>query len=413
MRIAITSDWWPPRLGGVESQAFDLARALAARGHDVHVFTATARPTAPADAPRVRVEHVDVPIVGHIMVPNPRRISTIAERLARRSPDVVHAHGMFSAFAIAGVLAAERLALPSVFTVHSLLRPLPVFAGAAALLRAFVNRADVITGVSAATVADITRACGRDVMLIPNGLTLAEWAPDSSGTPNSAVGTPKGAPYHMDSTKSSVGHPFRSAGADSNDAPRIVGVTRLKSKKRPIDLIRALAVAVRRAPASGVTLEIAGDGPQRAAVDREARRLGVRDRVTFHGVCSRARVRDLLRGAALLAQPGDREAFGLAILEARASGVPVVAMASGGVEELVEHRRHGLLARTHAEFHELVAEMVTDDALRQHCAGEAARGLERYDWSTVAAQHEAAYAAAIQRRQTTGRHVKNRIAATI
>src|SRR5262249_17304253 len=99
-------------------------------------------------------------------------------------------------------------------------------------------------------------------------------------------------------------------------------------------------------------------------------------------------------------------------LEARASGVPVVALASGGVTELVEHRRQGLLAHGHRDFLECVAEMAVNADLRTQCAAEAGQGLERYDWSVGAGQHEAAYATAIDRRQTSGRQVKNRIAAT-
>ena len=147
MRIAIATDWWPPRLGGVETQVFDLARVLASRGHDVHVMTSMREPT-PAGISGVRVEYVSVPRIGHTTVLSQRHVSTIARRLEHGAPDVVHAHGMFSPFAIGAVLAASRIDVPSVFTVHSLLRPLRVFVSGAALLRLFVNRAEVVTGVS-------------------------------------------------------------------------------------------------------------------------------------------------------------------------------------------------------------------------------------------------------------------------
>ena len=141
--------------------------------------------------------------------------------------------------------------------------------------------------------------------------------------------------------------------------------------------------------------------------------MKIADSVELLGECSRARVRELLAGASFLAQPGGREAFGLALLEARAAGVPVVAMAAGGVPELVEHRRHGLLARSRTEFHEAVAAMTQDETFRRRCAEEASRGLERYDWSRVVRMHEAVYMRAADRRYTSGRHVKNNIAATI
>ena len=356
MRIALATDWWPPRIGGVESQVSDLADALTSRGHDVRVLTTTRNPTG-VD----KVEHLDVPMMGPIAVPDPRRVSSIAARIDAHKPDVLHAHGMFSSLAIGALLAADRLKLPSVLTVHSLLRPLPVFASAAAVFSLFSNRAAVLTGVSAATIADVRKASGRLALQVANGLTLADW----------------------------------SRIARAPEGIRAVAVTRLAPKKRPIDLVRAIATAVRRAPRLPIGLDIAGDGPERPRLEREAERLGVRDRITFHGDCSRAKVRDLLAGASLLAHPGANEAFGLAVLEARASGVPVVAMASGGLPELVDHGRHGLLARSRAEFHDFVALMAADAGLRRRCAEEAPRNLDAYDWSRVVQQHEAAYARAL------------------
>ncbi|HEY7292860.1 MAG TPA: glycosyltransferase family 4 protein [Vicinamibacterales bacterium] len=364
MRILFASDWWPPRVGGVESQGFDLASMLASRGHDVRVLTTWPNPSPLPHGQRSRVEHLDVPMTAHIAVPDPRRIRAIAERIEAHRPDVVHAHGMFSPLALGTILAAARVGVPSVLTVHSLLRPVPVFAAAAMLFRAAANRAAVVTGVSAATVRDITRASGRAALQIPNGLAIGDW----------------------DCSRS-----------DADDL-RVVAVTRLVTKKRPIDLVHAFASIDRALPRLDIRLDIAGDGPERSTLEREAERLGLRDTITFHGNCSRAEVRALLGRASFFAHAGSHEAFGLAVLEARAAGLPVVAMASGGLPEIVDHGRHGLLARTLAEFHAFAARMAADTELRRRCAAEAARNLEPYGWARVVPQHEAAYARAMDRR---------------
>ena len=257
-------------------------------------------------------------------------------------------------------------------TVHSLLRPLPVFLGAAVVLRAFANRATLVTAVSGATASDVGRASGRSVIPIANGIELRDW----STAPHVSSGV------------------------------RLVAVTRLVAKKRPIDLIHAMAFATSRDPSRAATLDIAGDGAERTSLERLAVRFGINDRITFHGECSRARVRDLVKAASLFVHAGVHEAFGLAVLEARASGVPIVAMASGGIPELVEHGRHGLLARDRAGFCDAVAAMMGDAALRQRCGQEAGRGLEAYDWSRIVPQHEAAYVRAIEANYTSGRQVK-------
>ena len=361
MRIALATDWWPPRIGGVESQVADLASALAARGHDVHVLTTMREPVPLAG---VSVERVDFPMIGNIAAPDLRRVADIAAHLARTAPDVVHAHGMFSSLAIGAIVAASRLGLPSVSTVHSMLRPWGVFLGGCAIFRLFSNRADVLTAVSAATAADVRRASGRQALQIPNGLHLSEWRV-----------------------------PRRRA-----DGLRIVSVMRLVAKKSPLDVIGAFHEAVRRVPRADLSLTIAGGGPERARLEREARRHGLGEHVRFLGACTRAGIRNLLAGASIFVLPGRLEAFGLALLEARAAGVPVVAMNAGGVPDLVRHRCHGLLADTTRGFHAALAELVMDDDLRASCATNAPLGLEAFDWPEVVRQHEASYGAALQNR---------------
>lgn len=374
MRIVLATDWWPPRVGGIESQVADLAAMLASRGHTVRVLTAT---THPAETKGVRVDTIGWRIVNNLTAPDLRRVSDIAAYLEEAAPDVVHSHGMFLSVAVGAILAASRLGIPSISTVHSLLRPWPVFLAGCAVFRLFSNRADLVTAVSAATAGDVKRASGRDAVRIPNGLHLADWRVPRRRT----------------------------------DGVRIAAVTRLAPKKSPIDLIHALREA--RLRRSDVTLTVAGDGPERPRLEKEAVRLGVRDHVRFLGACSREQVRQLLGDASILVHPGSMEAFGLALLEARAAGVPVVAMAAGGIPDLITHRRHGLLARTRKEFAAAVAELAADDELRQECASLAPRGLEEFDWTRVVEHHEAVYARALEHRHISGRHEKNSAAATI
>ena len=307
MRIVLATNWWPPRVGGIESQVADLAGVLACRGHAVRVLTTTRHPIP---VPGVRIDSIDWPIVNDFPAPDLRRVSAVAAYLEDAAPDVMHAHGMFLSVSIGAIIATSRLGIPSVSTVHSLMRPWPDCLAGCAVFRLFSNRADVLTAVSEAAAGDVRRASGREAVQIPNGLNLADWRV-----------------------------PRR-----QQDGIRIVSVTRLVPKKSPIDLIRGLHQA--RLRRSDVTLTIAGDGSERARLEREAARLGVDHYVRFLGPCSRTQVRELFADASMLAHPGDLEAFGLAVLEARAAGVPVVAVRAGGVPDLVTDRVHGRLART-------------------------------------------------------------------
>jgi glycosyltransferase involved in cell wall biosynthesis len=85
MRITLVTDWWPPRIGGVEAQASDLAARLAARGHRVRVLTTTRHPTA---VPGVEVEPFGLPMTGAIAAPDLRRVVNGLDRAFwRAGPD--------------------------------------------------------------------------------------------------------------------------------------------------------------------------------------------------------------------------------------------------------------------------------------------------------------------------------------
>jgi glycosyltransferase involved in cell wall biosynthesis len=141
-----------------------------------------------------------------------------------------------------------------------------------------------------------------------------------------------------------------------------------------------------------VRLVLAGDGPLAAAVRAEAARLGVADHVELRGAVPRAEIPALLASADLFALPSVNEAFGIVALEARAAGLPVVAMREGGAAELIEHGRHGLLAEDDDEFAAQLGTLVVDAALRRRMQAAAPRELERYAWPTIAARHESLYA---------------------
>lgn len=117
-----------------------------------------------------------------------------------------------------------------------------------------------------------------------------------------------------------------------------VMVCRLEPLKQIDVAIEALA----RVP--NARLVVAGDGSQRKKLERMARAWRVADRVEFRGFLADPRQAIAESDAALSASR--RESFGLSVLEAMAMGKPVVAFAVGGIRELVEHGKTGLLARS-------------------------------------------------------------------
>ena len=111
---------------------------------------------------------------------------------------------------------------------------------------------------------------------------------------------------------------------------------------------------------------IVGDGPARPAMERHLR---ARDMswVSMPGRYTRDQIRDLLAADVFVA-PAPRESFGLAALEARAAGVPVVARAQSGVADFVSPGKEGLLGRTFDELVASIARLVKDRELRSSIA---------------------------------------------
>jgi glycosyltransferase involved in cell wall biosynthesis len=361
------TDWCPPRRGGIEGQVAGLGRALAARGHTVHLFTTTRHPCA---IPGVHVHAIETPMVGDVAAPALWKVPELRAMLVDCGLDVVHAHGMFSTLAIGSLLAAHGARLPSVTTHHSLLRQSLTLPAAWLTYRLFSRRATIVTAVSRAAAEDARRVSGRtDVEILPNGLDRAMWRTGDARNDGSAC-------------------PERSRRA------RVVSVMRLAAKKSPGDLIDAVPVVLAGAN-HDVVFSIVGDGPERAGLEERARRLGVASHVEFLGACDPARVAGVLARSTLFALPSAREAFGIAILEARAAGLPIVARASGGIPEIVQHGRQGMLVDTPQALGGAIATLINDDTLRQQYALASADGLDPYDWDRVVDRHETVYRRAI------------------
>jgi glycosyltransferase involved in cell wall biosynthesis len=119
----------------------------------------------------------------------------------------------------------------------------------------------------------------------------------------------------------------------------VLVVGRLAEQKRPELAVRALAHLLRLKPQA--RLLFAGDGPLREAVERLAAELGVGESVRILG--HRDDIPALLTGAACLLLTSSYEGCPISVLEGMAAGLPVVAVASGGLDEIISDRRTGLL----------------------------------------------------------------------
>jgi glycosyltransferase involved in cell wall biosynthesis len=163
--------------------------------------------------------------------------------------------------------------------------------------------------------------------------------------------------------------PWRAAHGIAEEDFVVVSVARLDPQKDPVGLLRAFADGLGRRQRARLVL--AGDGSLRAEAEREAAALGLLGRVHFLGV--QARVAEVLAAADVFGLFSRYEGNPLAVMEAMAAGLPVVATAVGGVPEIVT-KDAGVLVRggDGAGFAAALAGLAEDSGQRR-AMGEAAR----------------------------------------
>jgi glycosyltransferase involved in cell wall biosynthesis len=171
---------------------------------------------------------------------------------------------------------------------------------------------------------------------------------------------------------------------------RFLAVSRLVSIKGVDRVLRAVCIAQRDVPS--LSVEIVGDGPERPRLEALARELGISDRVRFAGALDHAQVRDAMWRADALVHGSRVETFGVVVIEAMATGLPVIAYGGGALDELVDARSGILLPqgdeaalaaalrRMARGEHEFDARLIRDRAIARFGGRAVAEQLvRRYD----------------------------------
>jgi glycosyltransferase involved in cell wall biosynthesis len=343
MRVVFMTGIWPPDVGGPATHGPDFARFLRDRGHQVEVVTMS--DAEPTDRP-VPVHTVSR---GRPFVVRYPEVAVRGARLARDA-DLIYATATYAAAAAASRLARRPLVakLVSDPAYERALR-YGLFAGS---LEAF----QTATGTRVQALKRLrTRSLGRARRLVVPSRYLADiairWELDAARV--EVLVNP--APPPADVTPATL-------------APgTFVYVGRLTRQKALPDLVDALALV------DGASLEIVGDGPERATLETKVASAGLNGRVRFAGALPRGEVLARLAGARAAVLASAWENLPHAAVEALAVGTPVVATAVGGVPEVVHDEENGLLVPAH-DVPALAAAMrriLDDDALRDRLAAQA------------------------------------------
>src|SRR5687767_11951607 len=167
MRIALATDWFPPRRGGIESQLMQLAPGLSHGGHDVHVLTSTPGSELangfPGHRPPGPVPFIDAAL-------SPVMLAGLCREL-QADYDVVHSHvSVVSPLAYAAAVRAHAQGTPGIVTFHSILRFKRHLLRVMNDVFGFAANGTVWTAVSDLVAAQLRSAIDSDVIVLPNGI---------------------------------------------------------------------------------------------------------------------------------------------------------------------------------------------------------------------------------------------------
>lgn len=339
MRIAHVSDCYAPRTGGIETQVRALAGRQAAHGDQVRIITATPGHddvVAGDDVVDGLPVHRAAARMPFELPVHPRTVTVVGRLLDAHPVDVVHVHaGVVSPFAWGAVRAATRRGMPVLVTVHSVWGPLaqPGFRMSDAVVHwsAWGATLSAVSQTAAERISAALPGSG-EVLVVPNGIDPADWQVEPRGADPARL--------------------------------RVATVMRMAPRKRTVPLVRILAEArALLAPQVRLTATVVGDGPERERAVRYAREHGLADDVRFTGRLGRDDIRDVFAQSDVYLQPSVKESFGLAALEARSAGLPVVARTQTGTTQFIHHEVQGLLAGDDAGLARALQRLGTDRAL--------------------------------------------------
>lgn len=365
MKVCLVSPYDFIHPGGVTEHVRHLADELRHRGHDVVIMAPSSRVGDDHGIPGyVRIGR-SIPVRGNGSVARialsfhlVRRVRTL---LAAEDFDVVHYHEPLVPGLPLTTLRFHRGA--NVGTFHAMARRNLGYYYGRPFLQRYFDRLHALIAVSIPARDFISRYFEGDYQIVPNGIDSKRFSPSHPLVPE-----------------------LRSPGKST-----ILFVGRMEHRKGFAILLRAYALLRERR--EDARLVVVGDGPMRWGYERQCEAEEIPD-VTFLGHVGADVLPRIFATADIFCAPAiGGESFGIVLLEAMASGVPVLASAIPGFSQVVESGRDGLLVppKQPKVWAQALESLLNDPGLRESMGRAGVEKAQRYDWNVVVDQILAVY----------------------
>jgi len=354
MNIGVFTDSFRPYSSGVVRSIELFSREYIKRGHSVYTFCPEYPLTQTPEEDNVfRFISVPWPTMTDFSLPVP--ISAyLNQTIERLSIDIIHVHSPFLLGSL-GARTARRHKLPLIFTFHTLYEQyvhyFPFVENTSkqvvqAIARDFSNRCNVVVAPSL-LVADYLRQIGikTSIVKIPTGIDMDEFK-------------------ELDRNWLKNNYGVRS------EEKVLLFVGRLGKEKNVAFLLKSFQTVLKHIP--DCRLVLVGKGPLEEYLRQLCRQQGIRDKVIFTGELSRQQIVHCYASADLFVFPSVTETQGLVIGEAKATGLPVVAVRAFGPAEMVMHGEDGLLTDPSlASFTNAILELLENRNLHESMSRKA------------------------------------------
>lgn len=378
MKIAFFSDTFFPQINGVVNVVHHLAEGLSQRGHDVCVFTISSESGEKlGQRPGIHYRVVTIPSVPVPMYPGERLTLPIGLSFAKVKafqPDIIHTHTPF-AMGREAYLCARRLGVPLVGTHHTFfdhyLKLWHVDYRWARVLswkltNWYYNRCTVFVSPTCALARAMQQyGLHTPVEMIPNPIPLSDFTPRER---------------RRDTTEMTAAYMGR--------------LSLEKDIDKVIEAYAHMTASDRYSQRdSAIRLVVIGDGPYKQELEDKATALGVRDRVTFTGFLRGKELAEEIRAHDVFVTASKSENMPVSVLEAMASGLPVVAVSALGMPEIVRHGENGFLAAPD-DIEAIAAhilDIMSDNVLRETFSAASREFALLHEPDRIAARHEELY----------------------
>jgi len=372
MRIAFFTNCYKPLVNGVVTSIVSLKEAYERKGHETYVFAPQV--DGYIDQEKNVFRYRSINLTKKVKYPIAIPLSFRAKKvISEFNPDIIHIHHPF-VLSSPAIMYGKKLGIPKILTLHTqyeryayYIAPIPEKLTQEAIKRIIFNLAykiDCITTPSG-SMKELIKSYGikNRIEVIPNAIDLDPFR-------------------QKDELKCSE---IRKRYNLKEDDKIILYVGRVAQEKSIDKIIEALAITKRKG-ISNVRLLIVGGGPAIEELKNLVRSLQIEEQVIFTGEVKNEEIRHYYKIAYLFTIASTTETFGIVIIEALASGIPVLAVKAPGAVDILTDGLDGLLVDNDNDiekFANALDKIIREPELRERLSQGALKTSERYSIDIV------------------------------